>query len=45
MQLYEAFRRDGITLEAFEGWRYRRIGQIKRLLAEGRLDEQLRFRG
>jgi nucleoside-diphosphate-sugar epimerase len=44
-QLYEAFREARITLDDFEGWRYRRIGQIKRLLAAGRLDATLRWKG
>jgi nucleoside-diphosphate-sugar epimerase len=43
-QLYEAFRDARITLEDFEGWRYRRIGQIKRLLDSGRLDPTLRWK-
>ena len=42
-QLYEAFKEVGITLDEFEGWRYRRIGQIKRLMESGRLGPDLRW--
>jgi nucleoside-diphosphate-sugar epimerase len=43
-QLYEAYKDRGITLEEIEGYRYRRIGQIKRLLDAGDLDGTLRRR-
>jgi len=43
-QLYLAFREARITLEDFEGWRYRRIGQIKRLREAGQLDDSLRWK-
>ena len=42
-ELYDAFCRDGITLEDFEGERYKRIAHIKRLIATGRLDSTLRW--
>ncbi len=41
-QLYNAYRSSGLTLEEFEGPRYQRIGHIKKLLAEGILDPELR---
>lgn len=41
-QLYNAYRASGLTLEEFEGPRYQRIGHIKKLLAEGILDSDLR---
>lgn len=41
-QLYEAYRSSGVTLEEFEGPRYQRIGHIKKLLADGILDADLR---
>jgi nucleoside-diphosphate-sugar epimerase len=41
-QLYEAYRDRGISLEEIEGYRYRRIGQIKRRLSAGDLDGALR---
>jgi nucleoside-diphosphate-sugar epimerase len=43
-QLYEAYKAIGLRLEDFEGPRYRRIDQIKRLLAEGNLGNDLRWR-
>ncbi len=42
-QLYEAYQQVGLELEDFEGPRYRRIHHIKMLIAEGRLDESLRW--
>lgn len=41
-QLYNAYRSSGLTLDEFEGPRYQRIGHIKKLLAEGVLDPDLR---
>jgi nucleoside-diphosphate-sugar epimerase len=41
-QLYSTYRERGITLEDFEGPRYRRIDQIKALLKSGELDGSLR---
>jgi nucleoside-diphosphate-sugar epimerase len=41
-QLYKAYLSSGITLQDFEGPRYPRIGHIKKLLAEGILDNDLR---
>src|SRR5215475_7924436 len=41
-QLYRAYRSSGVTLEEFEGPRYQRIGHIKKLLADGILDTNLR---
>lgn len=41
-QLYEAYRRSGLTLEEFEGPRYQRISHIKMLLNDGILDSDLR---
>jgi len=43
-ELYEAFREVGLTLEEFEGARYKRIAHVQQLVAEGRLDEELRWR-
>ena len=42
-ELYEAYKKYGITLKDFEGPRYQRIGHIRKLLEEGALDESLRF--
>jgi hypothetical protein len=41
-QLYRVYRTSALTLEDFEGPRYQRIGHIKKLVAEGRLDGDLR---
>jgi nucleoside-diphosphate-sugar epimerase len=41
-QLYKAYLSSGITLDEFEGPRYQRIGHIKKLLADGILDADLR---
>ena len=41
-ELVEAYRAAGLTLEEFDGHRYVRLRQLKRLLDSGELDEQLR---
>jgi nucleoside-diphosphate-sugar epimerase len=41
--LYESYRTVGLRLEDFEGPRYRRIDNIKGLLASGELDATLRW--
>jgi nucleoside-diphosphate-sugar epimerase len=43
-QLYRAFREAGLTRDQFLGERYLRIKQIQKLQADGRLDEDLRWR-
>jgi nucleoside-diphosphate-sugar epimerase len=42
-QLYEAYKRFGLTLEDFEGARYMRIRHVLRLHEAGRLDSALRW--
>lgn len=42
-QLYEACRRAAISVEYFEGPRFRRISTLQRLMAEGKLDANLRW--
>jgi len=42
-QLLDAYSATGVTLEEFEGPKYQRIGHIRQLLAEGVLDEELRY--
>jgi nucleoside-diphosphate-sugar epimerase len=42
-QLYEAYRRIGVTLEDFEGPRYQRIAYIKEQIRTGHLDHELRW--
>lgn len=43
-QLYEEYRSRGLALEEFEGPKFMRIAHIKRLVSEGLLDENLRWR-
>jgi nucleoside-diphosphate-sugar epimerase len=42
-ELLAAYRAIGVTLEEFEGPRYQRISHIRSLLADGTLDDALRF--
>jgi nucleoside-diphosphate-sugar epimerase len=42
-QLYRAYQAIGLKLDDFEGPRYRRIDQLKRLMSEGHLDADLRW--
>jgi nucleoside-diphosphate-sugar epimerase len=44
-QLYNAYERVGITLEEFEGPRYRRITSLENSLSSGLLDKTLRRKG
>jgi len=43
-QLYEIYQRVGLTLEDFEGARFMRIAQIRKLVNDGLLDQDLRWR-
>jgi hypothetical protein len=38
MQLYEAYRGAGLTVEAFEGIQFKRIAQLQHLIDEHKLD-------
>jgi nucleoside-diphosphate-sugar epimerase len=42
-ELYEAYQRVGLSVEEFEGPRYKRVAHIRELLGSGRLDESLRW--
>ena len=42
-QLYESFCQVGLTLDDFEGERFKRIAHVKHLVANGRLDGKLRW--
>jgi nucleoside-diphosphate-sugar epimerase len=42
-ELYSAYQRIGLTLEEFEGPRYKRIAHLQQLLNSGRLDKNLRW--
>lgn len=43
-QLSDAYRRTDLTLEEFEGPRYQRVGHIQKLIADGILTRELRYR-
>lgn len=42
-QLYDTFRQSSLTLDEFEGPRYKRIAHIKALIGSERLDSRLRW--
>jgi nucleoside-diphosphate-sugar epimerase len=42
-ELYDAYTRIGLTLDDFEGPRYKRIAKIQSLIDSGRIDENLRW--
>jgi nucleoside-diphosphate-sugar epimerase len=42
-QLYDEYKKVGLTLEEFEGPKFMRIAHVKYLFAEGLLDENLRW--
>jgi nucleoside-diphosphate-sugar epimerase len=42
-ELYEAYTRLGLTVDDFEGPRYKRIAKIRSLIDDGRLDKNLRW--
>jgi nucleoside-diphosphate-sugar epimerase len=44
-ELYAAYQAVGLELAEYEGPRYKRIEHLKQLIASGRLDESLRWRG
>ena len=41
-ELYDAYKKVGVTLDEFEGNRYKRIDHIKLSIEEGRIDNELR---
>ena len=43
-ELHDAYRAEGLTHDDVEGPRFARIAQIRRLLGDGRVGEDLRFR-
>ncbi|RJQ14294.1 MAG: NAD(P)-dependent oxidoreductase [Nitrospiraceae bacterium] len=43
-QLYDEYKKVGLTLEEFEGEKYKRIAHVKHLITEGLLDENLRWK-
>ena len=43
-ELYEAYKKHGVTLKEFEGPRYKRIAHVRELLREGVLDKAFRLK-
>ena len=43
-ELYTAYQKVGLTLDEFEGPRYKRIAHIKMLMEKGSIDQSLRWR-
>ena len=43
MELHETYKKIGLVLEDFEGDRFKRIAHIRKLIAEGSLDQNLRW--
>jgi nucleoside-diphosphate-sugar epimerase len=43
-ELYETYQKIGLTVDDFEGVRYKRIAHIKALIAEGAVDGSLRWK-
>ncbi|NOZ52742.1 MAG: NAD(P)-dependent oxidoreductase [Gammaproteobacteria bacterium] len=43
-ELYETYQRVGLTVDDFEGERYKRIAHIKKLVDQGKLDNHLRWK-
>ena len=41
-ELYDSYCRNGLTLEDFEGERFKRIAHIHKMIADGKIDRQLR---
>jgi nucleoside-diphosphate-sugar epimerase len=41
-QLYDAYCKTGLTLEDFEGERFKRIAHVKKLIRDGEVDDDLR---
>jgi nucleoside-diphosphate-sugar epimerase len=42
-ELYDAFCREGLELDDFEGPKYKRIAHVKELIGSGRLDSDMRW--
>ncbi|MEN9580695.1 MAG: hypothetical protein RJA70_3704 [Pseudomonadota bacterium] len=44
-ELYEVYKKSDLTLEEFEGERYKRVAHLKLLMSKGIIDENLRVTG
>jgi hypothetical protein len=45
IELYEEYKKVGLTLEEFEGVKYMRIAHLKHLVENGMLDDDFRWTG
>ncbi len=43
IELYQAYQKVGLTLDEFEGFKFKRIAHVKQLIEEGLLDTSLRW--
>jgi len=43
-ELYDSYRQVGLTHDDFEGERFKRIAHVRKLVADGQLDDELRWR-
>lgn len=43
-ELYDSYRQVGLSLDDFEGERFKRIAHVRKLVADGQLDDELRWR-
>jgi nucleoside-diphosphate-sugar epimerase len=43
-QLYTAYKKVGLSLEDFEGPKFKRIAHVKMMIEEGKLDERMRWK-
>jgi nucleoside-diphosphate-sugar epimerase len=43
-ELYDVYKRIGLTLDEFEGERFKRIDHIRLLMGEGTIDDKLRWK-
>ena len=42
-RIYESYRATGLNRDEYEGPKYKRIAQLKSLIAAGKLDETMRW--
>jgi hypothetical protein len=42
-ELYDVYKKVGLTLEEFEGPKFQRIGHIRKLIEDGIIDSSLRY--
>ena len=42
--MYQIYKKVGLTLDEFEGEKFKRIAHIQKLVEEGKLDESMRWK-